>query len=90
MAKKAVITGEYWIGGMINRPAPQSAIEAAQRRERVLTHWLPIAEQRRDSGRRWYDCICRVYYAELAQLDAQIAAQTAPTAQRTARREVAA
>lgn len=90
MAKRAENTDEYWIGGMINRPAPQNAIEAAQRRKAITEHFLPIAEQRRDAGRRWYDGICRVYYAELAQLDALIARGTHGTQKRTARTSRAA
>lgn len=59
-------------------PATLTAIEAAQRAREVRAHWLPFAEARAAEGRKWYAGVCRFYVAELAQLDARIAAQTAP------------
>lgn len=81
MAKRHVYEGGAWSIGSCRPyrpPATLSALEAAQRRQEVITHWLPFAEARAAEGRRWYGGICQFYLDELAALDAQIAAQTAP------------
>lgn len=82
MAKRRSVYegGEWSIGGVTPYRAPHTltAIEAATRAREIRAHWLPIAEQRRDAGRKWYAGICEVYRCELRALDARIAEQTAP------------
>ncbi|HMM29945.1 MAG TPA: hypothetical protein PKD46_16810 [Aggregatilineaceae bacterium] len=81
MARRKPYEGGAWSVGSCQpyrAPATLTAIEAAQRAREVRDHWLPIAQERAAEGRRWYPGIVAFYVAELAQLDAVIAAQTAP------------
>ena len=69
-------------------PHTLSAIELAQRRQEVLTHWLPIAQERAAAGRKWYPGMVAWYQRELTEIDALLAAQA--TTQKRARRQRAA
>lgn len=91
MARRSVYEGGAWALGSCTPYRPPhtlSAIEAAQRRQEVITRWLPVARERAAQGRKWYDGITRFYLDELAQLDAMIAAD-APQ-KRDRRRKVSA
>lgn len=86
MAKKSVYEGGQWaIGGVISRKPPKTTVEAARRREQILSHWLPYAERRAAEQSRWYPGIVSIYRAELVELDRLIAAQTAPAQKRRTR-----
>lgn len=55
--RRTPYTGGDWAIGACQPYRPPhtlSALELAQRREEVLTHWLPIAQERAAAGRRWY------------------------------------
>lgn len=71
--------GDWAIGGV--KPyvplAQRSAIELAQRRQEVLTHWLPFAEARAAEGRKWYSGIVAWYQRELTEINALLATEAA-------------